>query len=62
MLTEVSLTLHFSGFGAVVIVFGPPGRDWSRCLSLAKRAKAGSSVLLSSREDFGGDLLPRGAL
>lgn len=26
MLTDVSLTLHFSGCGGEVMVFGPPGR------------------------------------
>ena len=47
ILTDVSLTLHFSGFGGEVMILGAPGCDTkfeaeSRCLRRAKRANAGS--------------------
>jgi hypothetical protein len=62
ILTVVSFTLHFSGFGGEVMTFGPPGREertCSRCFMRAKRAKAGSFSLSSSfvyeMLCFGGD-------
>lgn len=54
ILTVVSLTSHFSGFGGEVMILGPPGRDkraCSRCLILAKRASAGSFSSSSSFVD-----------
>lgn len=50
ILTVVSFTLHFSGFGGEVMTFGPPGRErtCSRCLMRAKRANAGSFSSSSS--------------
>ena len=72
MLTEVSLTDHFSGLGGEVMILGPPGRDAtvsadSRCLRRAKRTRAGSFSSSSAWRvgdvGFGGDREPRaGAL
>lgn len=74
ILTEVSLTLHFSGLGGEVIIFEPPGRSVKSlvvaaaacCFARAKRDKADSfsfSSCCSIAGDFGGDLEPRaGAL
>jgi hypothetical protein len=64
MLTEVSLTDHFSGLGGEVMVLGPPGRDAdSRCLRRAKRTRAGSFSSSSAWRvgdvGYGGDREPR---
>jgi len=53
MLTDVSLTLHFSGLGGEVMILGAPGYDAefkvdSRCFRRAKRANAGSFSFSSS--------------
>jgi hypothetical protein len=51
ILTVVSFTLHFSGFGGEEMTLGPPGRErraCSRCLIRAKRANAGSFSSSSS--------------
>ena len=74
MFTEVSLTLHFSGLGGDVMIFGPPGRTGavSRCFRRANRTSAGSfscsspsfscawDLFLSREGDvgFGGDREP----
>lgn len=53
MFTDVSFTLHLSGLGGDVIIFGPLGRmlrsePISRCFKRANLTKAGSFSLSSS--------------